>query len=66
MTIVVFVLILWAAAIALFYHQWGKINGSYQLDYVHANLEISKISTKANCRSAAAALSIDPNIKVSN
>jgi len=49
-TIVVFVLILWVAAIALFYHQWGKINGfgSYQLDYVHANLEISaKISAAA-------------------
>ena len=35
---------LWAAAIALFYHQWGKINGFSihgQLDYVHANLEAS-------------------------
>ena len=43
---------LWAAAIALFYHQWGKINGFSihgQLDYVHANLEASspKISQTA-------------------
>ena len=41
--IVVFVLLLWAGAIALFYNQWGKINGLglHQLDYVHANLEAS-------------------------
>ena len=40
LTIVIFVLLLWVGAIALFYHQWDKINGlgNYQLDYVHANL----------------------------
>ena len=34
---------LWAVAIALFYNQWGKINGQglHQLDYVHANLDAS-------------------------
>ena len=39
----VFVLSLWVGAIALFYYQWGKINGLglHQLDYVHANLEAS-------------------------
>ena len=42
--IVVFVLVLWVGAIALFYHQWGKINGldqtTTQLDYVHANMQV--------------------------
>ena len=35
-------LLLWAGAISLFYHQWGKIRGidDYQPDYVHANMTI--------------------------
>ena len=45
--IVVFVLVLWVGAIALFYHQWGKINGldqtTTQLDYVHANMQVNMI-----------------------
>jgi len=40
--ILLFVLLLWAGAIWLFYHQWGKIRGidDYQPDYVHANMTI--------------------------
>ena len=40
--ILLFVLLLWAGAISLFYHQWGKIRGidDYQPDYVHANMTI--------------------------
>ena len=42
MAILLFVLLLWAGAISLFYHQWGKIRGidDYQPDYVHANMTI--------------------------
>ena len=44
-----FVLLLWAGAIALFYNKWGKINGLglHQLDYVHANLEAFPAKTVA-------------------
>ena len=40
--IMLFVLLLWAGAISLFYHQWGKIRGidDYTPDYVHANMTI--------------------------
>ena len=40
--ILLFVLLLWAGAISLFYHQWGKIRGldDYQPDYVHANMTL--------------------------
>ena len=35
-------LLLWAGAISLFYHQWGKIRGldDYQPDFVHANMTL--------------------------
>ena len=40
--ILLFVLLLWAGAISLFYHQWGKIRGldDYRPDYVHANMKL--------------------------
>ena len=43
--ILLFVLLLWAGAISLFYHQWGKIRGidDYQPDYVHANMTVNPI-----------------------
>ena len=46
----VFVLLLWVGAIALFYHQWGKINGlePYQPDFVHANLTLHNETTPAS------------------
>ena len=67
MTIVVFVLILWVAAIALFYHQWGKINGlgSHQLDYVHANLEVpSKVKSPPPSSCQGMAINMEPELKV--
>ena len=74
MVIVIFVLLLWAGAIALFYHQWGKINGLglHQLDYVHTNPEASpsKVANNSSTSSAATALGsslelTDKNIGVS-
>ena len=66
---------LWAGAIALFYNQWGKINGLglHQLDYVHANLEASPekdvhknsiVSPAATCVGSSSE-SGDPNVLVS-
>jgi hypothetical protein len=58
---VIFVLLLWVGAIALFYHQWGKINGlePYQPDFVHANLTLHNEATPPSENNFAVIMFLD-------